>query len=205
MRCSASIALAAVVIAGCHASVHGHVSASGEQQGEASSGGPEPSSAESPAAASAPSAPESETMIAASGPQALLGARHDLRLAASRKTATCSCLAVAVGQPNSSAFAWELTPPVIDPDTQLVIALSSEGIACSQHPKDSLGASYWGYRTRHGNVIVEVEAARFGRPVTSGAIIPRPVDGAHVYVRPTNRSVPYGRPLDRSRGDCKVF
>lgn len=199
------IVSAAFAACGCHASVKGHVNASGDEQVQGQANVDETPTEPASSAAPASSAKPRQAAVAGSAPQALLGARHDLRLAAGQKTAVCSCLAVSVGQPTSSAFAWESTPPVTDPDTQLVIALSSNGVPCAEQPKDSLGASYWGYRTRHGDVIVEVEEARFGRPVTSGAIIPKPAEGGHVYVRPTRKSVPYGRPLDKSGRDCRVF
>jgi hypothetical protein len=200
VRYSTWIVFAAVAAVGCHASVKGQVNAGGEEHVEGQA-----DVDESPAESAASASSASEVEVAGSAPQALLGARHDLRLAASQKAAVCSCLAVRVGPPTSNAFAWESTPPVTDPDTELVIALSSEGVPCAEQPKDSLGASYWGYRMRHGDVIVEVENARFGRPVTSGAIIPRPAEGGHVYVRPTSKSVPYGRSLNKGERTCKVF
>lgn len=195
----------AAIAFGCHASVQGKAKVGGEGQTEAQASleqAPAEGSSE-PAASSAPQ--QSEVVAASSAPRALLGARHDLRVSGSQETAACSCLAVKVGQPSDPAFVWEGTPPSIDPDTQVVIGLTSQGIPCSTKTKDSLGASYWGYRTRGPDVIVEVENARFGRPITSGAIIPKPTDGGHVYIRPTGKSVPYGRPLDKSHHYCKVL
>jgi hypothetical protein len=135
---------------------------------------------------------------------ALLGARHDLRLAASGKSPTCSCLAVALGMPNDPAIAWRSLVPQIDPASELVIALSSEGQSCPSAPKDSLGASYWGYKQVGSDVIVVVEAARSGRPVTGGAIIPKPIGDGQVYVQPLTKNLPYGRPLNATDKLCRV-
>ncbi len=135
---------------------------------------------------------------------ALFGARHDLRLATSVE-AVCECLAVAVGVPNSRAFAWQSVTPTIDPATQLVIALSSEGVVCDDEPEGSLGASYWGYRTSNEDVIVVIEAARFGRPITTGAIVPRPPPGKRLLVVPVDDGVPYGKPRGEATGGCVVF
>lgn len=138
-----------------------------------------------------------------SGEPALLGARHDLHLKGS-SAATCSCLAVGLGGPADAAFAWDGQVPAIDPQTQLVIAVSSEGVTCAGAPADSLGASYWGYRQSGDDVIVIVENARFGRPLTAGAIIPKPPGNGQVYVRNASKGVPYGRPLNTADKLCKI-
>ena len=137
------------------------------------------------------------------GEYALLGARSDLRLAQDKKTPACSCLAVALGAPSDPAFNWDGQVPAIDAETQLVIALSSEGIACAG-AKEEIGVSYWGYRQSGDDVIVIVENARGGRPVTSGAIIPKPLGNGQVYVRPTHKKVPYGNPLSSADKVCKI-
>jgi hypothetical protein len=98
---------------------------------------------------------------------------------------------------------WSATPPDIDESTQLTIALSSEGTVCKNEPKRSLGASYWGYQISGNDVIVLVESASGGHPLTSGAVIPRPVGSGQVYVRPASKKLPYGRALD-GKGACKV-
>jgi hypothetical protein len=133
----------------------------------------------------------------------LLGARHDLRLRPGKGTVSCQCLAVALGSPGSSSMMWSSTPPNVDDSTQLTIALSSEGTACKDEPKGSLGASYWGYKISGNDVIVLVESARGGHPLTSGAVIPRPVGTGQVYVSPATKKLPYGRALDGA-GACKV-
>jgi hypothetical protein len=136
--------------------------------------------------------------------QALLGARHDLALAGDSLQPTCTCLAVAAGFPANPAFFWSSIVPVIDADTQLVIAFTSEGIACGAEAQDSLGASYWGYRVVNDDVVVVVERAQFGRPLTSGAIIPKPAAGGAVYIEPLDAKVPYGRPLGGQGKRCRV-
>ena len=82
-------------------------------------------------------------------------------------------LKLGLGQPSDAAFRWKGTPPAIDPESQLIVGLSSEGMTCKQ-PKGSLGASYWGYRRSGNDVVVFVESGVKGRPLTAGAIIPKP-------------------------------
>jgi hypothetical protein len=100
-------------------------------------------------------------------------------------------------------MAWSAGAPRLDESTQLSIALSSEGQACKDEPKQSLGASYWGYRISGNDVVVLVEAARGGRPLTNGAVIPKPVGPGQVFVAPASKKAPYGRPLD-GKGLCKI-
>jgi len=133
----------------------------------------------------------------------LLGARHDLKLRPGKGNASCECLSVALGGARSGGMAWSAVPPTIDEGTQLSIALSSEGQACKGEPKKSLGASYWGYRISGNDVVVLVEAARGGRPLTNGAIIPKPVGPGQVFVAPASKTLPYGRPLE-GKGLCKI-
>ena len=133
----------------------------------------------------------------------LLGARHDLKLQPGKGTASCQCLSVALGAARSGAMQWSTSPPNIDESTQLTIALTSEGVECKGEPKGSLGASYWGYRISGNDVVVLVESATGGHPLTSGAVIPRPVGNGQVYVKPAKKKLPYGRPLD-GKGLCKI-
>ena len=140
-------------------------------------------------------APESgdggvEVVISGDGP--LLGARRDLSVAGDRAALTCSCLKLGLGQPSDAAFRWKGTPPTIDSATQLVVGLTSEGMTCKQ-PKGSQGASYWGYRQSGNDVVVFVESAVKGRPVTAGAIIPKPFGDGQVFAAPAFRREPYGR------------
>lgn len=133
----------------------------------------------------------------------LLGARHDLRLTTGKGTASCRCLAVALGGARSSGMSWSAAPPDIDDATQLTLALSSDGQECNGEPQGSLGASYWGYRISGNDVVVLVEAARGDRPLTTGAVIPRPIGTGQVFVAPASKKLPYGRPLDGT-GLCKI-
>ena len=138
-----------------------------------------------------------------SSARVLLGARHDLKLRSAHASASCECLAVALGGARSLGMLWSAGPPAIDDATQLTVALSSEGQACKGEPKGSLGASYWGYRISGNDVVVLVESARGGRPLTTGAVIPRPVGAGQVFIAPASKKLPYGRALE-GKGLCKI-
>jgi hypothetical protein len=136
-----------------------------------------------------------------SGARTLLGARRDLTLAPGEGAPACTCVKVALGAPTSSAFKWKAAPPAIDPERQLVIALTSEGAGCPD-PKGGKGASYWGYGRSGDNIIVYVETAIKDRPVASGAIIPKPFGSGEVFLAPKG-GAPYGKPAS-GKGTCKV-
>jgi hypothetical protein len=180
---------------GCKASVNADARAglSGDGAGEAPTSEP----------LAAGDAEEDAPEMLSGAPPALLGARHDLRLAANQTTPRCSCLAVAAGAPSDPAFQWRAGAPTVDSGTQLVVALGSEGIDCPAAPADSLGASYWGHRQRGADVEVVVETARAGRPLTHGAIIPKPTGSGQVLIVPLDGSVPYGRGLDGA-ATCRI-
>jgi len=150
-----------------------------------------------------PVAGEAPALEGAAGEQALLGARPDLSFRGT-PTPTCKCLAVAVGQPGDSSFHWSGERPHTNPDSQLVIAITSSGVACSESGGGGIGASYWGYELKSEDVVVVVEPAVAGRPLTSGAIIPRPLGNGRVYVRPSDKTVPYGRPASGGGAMCVV-
>jgi len=188
------VSIAAWGSVACHASANAEVHAGGEAKSE------EANFDEPNAGSNLAEAPDEQ----AGAEYALLGARHDLRLSPDKKTATCSCVAMALGPASDAALSWQGARPNVDPQNQLVIALSSEGIPCSTAPKDGLGASYWGYRLSGDDVIVFLEVARFGRPVTTGAIIPKPMGNGQVLVQPVKKDVPYGRPLDASQKVCRL-
>lgn len=135
---------------------------------------------------------------------ALLGARAGLHLAHA-PTATCQCLAVAVGQPKDPAFRWDGEPTTIDSETQLVMALGSEGVPCTTPEANSLGASYQGYESLGADVIVLVESGRLGRPIAGGAIVPKPSSGGRIIVRKGKGAGPYGGHLDGKGRDCVVW
>jgi hypothetical protein len=134
---------------------------------------------------------------------ALLGARHDLNYAAQPKE-DCRCLAVAAGQPSDARFSWEAAVPTVDQTSQVVIALTSQSIACAKAKKDSLGASYQGYEVEGDDVIVIVEEAKAGRPLTAGGIVPRPTGQGGLFVRPSSNDLPYGKSLSPGESRCRV-
>jgi hypothetical protein len=190
------------------ANVSGQASADGEANGSASADGELEGQGEMSrrelAASSAVTTSGSALEDGELSPsRVLLGARHDLKLRSGKGTASCSCLSVALGASRSDGMVWSAAPPALDDSTQLSIALSSEGADCKDEPKGSLGASYWGYRISGNDVIVLVEAARGGRPLTSGAVIPKPVGAGQVFVAPTSKKLPYGHALG-GKGSCKI-
>jgi hypothetical protein len=204
-------ALALGVLTACQASVNANAEAnvsgegaSADADGSAEIGGQGELSRSATSGSSALVAPGADgNMAQLSSSRVLLGARHDLKLRPGSATANCQCLQVALGPARSLGMAWSGAPPELDDSTQLSIALSSEFVECEGKPKGSLGASYWGYRISGNDVIVVVESARGGRPLTSGAIIPRPVGPGHVFVAPASTKLPYGRPLS-GKGLCKI-
>lgn len=151
---------------------------------------------------SAQSLTETETM-AASAP-AMLGARAGLRLV---KTGgpTCQCLIVAVGNPQDAAFAWEGPVPTIDPLTQIVVGLTSQGLTCPAAAQDSLGASYRGYEVIGADVVIQVETTRRGRPIAHGAIVPRPTSGGRILLRSATPKSPYGQSFDGKSRTCVAW
>jgi hypothetical protein len=139
--------------------------------------------------------PEPDTVEGGIAPT-LLGARHDVALVSGQRSVDCTCLSVALGLPNDPAFQWEFATPSIAGASQQIIAFTSQGTGCPNEPKDSLGASYWGYQIRGRDVVVLIEPARQGRPITTGAIIPKPAGGGRTFVAPVDPSVPYGKAKD---------
>jgi len=131
----------------------------------------------------------------APGEPALLGARHDVRLSDSSKAVACKCLAAVFGSPDLAALRWADVQPTIDPTMQIVVALESEGVPCDDAKAPS--ASYMGYHKDGQDIVVDVEAAQVGRPVTRGAIIPRPAAGGRIRIS-APRALPYGK---ASEGD----
>jgi hypothetical protein len=143
-----------------------------------------------------------EVATESAGEVPLLGARRDLSLVPDRASLTCSCLKLGLGEPSDAAFRWKSAAPAIDSGSQLVVALSSEGMSCKAL-EGSKGASYWGYRQSGNDVVVLVESAIKNRPVTAGAIIPKPFGDGQVYAAPAFKSEPYGRgPNGEAR--CKL-
>jgi len=205
--CLSFLLLAGAV--GCKASVNAEAkagssgsSADADANFEASAAGEaDGNDFDKPKAARAQGGPdETATIAAATGP-ALLGARRDLKFQGPRQ-ATCSCLAVKLGEPSDGAFVWEHGPPIVDGSRQIVVGLSSEGVSCSENA--GLGASYKGYQTPGNDVVVMVERAHEGRPVTSGAVIPRPLADGQVYVVAAEQGSPFGGSVGDPKQRCKL-
>jgi hypothetical protein len=189
--------LASLVALSCQASVQGDASVNTQSEADA-----DLEAQLQAERGNDPSSPDTVTH-ALTGPngKTLLGARRDLTLAPGEGSSPCSCVRVALGPPTQATFKWKGTPPTVDPERQLVIALSSEGAGCPD-PKGGKGASYWGYSRSGDNIIVYVETAIKDRPVTSGAVIPKPFGGGEVFLAPRDGS-PYGKPI-AAKGSCKV-
>lgn len=132
------------------------------------------------------------------GSYALIGARPDVVLQ-DGAGAVCGCVRAHVGQPGDAGFFWQTVIPRTSSE-QLVIAFTSEGVACAGAKESSLGASYAGYTRSGDDVVVLLETALPGRQRVEGAIIPRPQTG-RVFLRP-RRSSPYGR--GPSNGSCPI-
>ena len=197
------IAILGLLGFGCHGSVQADAKASSngeadaeldaEVQKERAAAGAEGTKPDQKAVTNAP----------ADAKRPLLGARSDLALASAQAaTGQCSCLRVALGAANLGAFHWTAETPAVDDQTQLVLALSSEGSGCTD-PKGSTGASYWGYGRRGDDVVVYVENGVKGRPMAAGAIIPKPFGQGQVYVAPAKKGVIYGKAAD-GKGNCKI-
>ena len=205
------VALIFGLICGCQASVNADANVSGKgaaAEGDANLHASGDVEGQGEMTRSAVASPNGAAAMSAgaqnlSASRVLLGARHDLKLQPGKGNASCECLSVALGSTHSDGMAWSAGAPEIDESSQLSIALSSASQACKGEPKQSLGASYWGYRLRGNDVVVLVEAARDGRPMTNGAIIPKPVGAGQVYVAPAFKKLPYGRPL-QGQGLCKI-
>lgn len=197
---------------GCKASVNAEAKASTDANGASAEGDAsfESSSeqAEEPAASAADldkpvstPAPDSESQLVDTGEPALLGARRDLTYQGP-KDATCSCLAVKLGEPSDPAFAWEKGAPTIDSSRQIVVGLTSEGVACDA--ERGLGASYKGYVVSQNDVVIMVERAHEGRPVQSGAIIPRPQGDGQVFVVAAEAGSPFGGAPGNPKERCHI-
>jgi hypothetical protein len=193
-----SLLLASLVALSCQASVQGDASVDTESGADADLEAQVQSERSND-----PSAPDAvaHALGGPGGGKTLLGARRDLKLAPGEGASPCSCVKVALGAPDSTAFKWKAAPPAIDPERQLVVALTSEGAGCPD-PKGGKGASYWGYSRSGDNIIVYVETAIKDRPVASGAIIPKPFGSGEVLLAPKD-GAPYGKAAG-GKGSCKL-
>jgi len=148
-------------------------------------------------------ADSSATQAPAAEP-ALLGARQDVELAPGGAVTACRCIEAAVGVPASPVFKWQGEVPTLDPASQVVVAFRTTEPQCPGAPEGSLGASYWGYRLKDKDVIVVLEAALFGRPITNGAIVPRPAPGGRLLLEPRSAKVPFGAAANGTQRQCPL-
>jgi hypothetical protein len=201
-------------VVGCKASVNAEAKASGRASadGEADLSGQASGSASGETDADGEPLPDYDQPLetpqaedaprgAGSAETALLGARHDLSYNG-KPNAQCRCVAAALGNPTDEKFAWEAAIPSTNPSQQLVIALTSNGVACDT-TVEGLGASYRGYRVVGNDVIVDVEVGKPGRPITAGGIIPKPLEDGAVYLASTN-GAPYGASLSGDGAQCRL-
>lgn len=191
---------------GCQASVQASGSANTSGNAELSSTNPSSSSDESARVAFSENGGADDGSLAPLPltKPALFGARAGLHLEKGT-AANCRCLAVVAGPTNDRRFRWDGQVPTVDPNGQIVVALSSEGLDCPEAPKEALGASYHGYETVGADVIIQVETGRMGRPLAGGAVVPKPTATGRILVRPVERNSPYGRALDGKNADCVVW
>lgn len=139
----------------------------------------------------------------AKAPETWVGVRHDLMMAPSAPhKETCSCLAVAVGDPGDPSFQWRDRVPEVGGDA-MVIAVSARGVSCpgGEADESKRRASIAGVHAEGNDVVVEIEELPEGRPIASGAVIAKPGPGGSVFVRGRSAKVPYARPTG---GRCKV-
>lgn len=137
--------------------------------------------------------------------RALVGVRPDLGLANGSGSATCSCLAVVVGNPTDAAFQWQAGAPKTGSDA-LAIAVSARGIDCPGGDPDETKRrpSISAVDIEGNDVVIEIEELPEGAPLASGALIPLPGPGGSVFVRSRDASVIYARPLSGGGARCKV-
>lgn len=134
-----------------------------------------------------------------------VGVRHDLMIAPTRpRKARCSCLAVEVGDAGDVKFQWRGKIPDVGADA-MVVAVSTRGLECPGGDADETRRrpSISGILRDGGDVVVQIEEAREGQPMASGAIIQRPAPSGSIYVRGVSSRLPYARTV--GPGLCKVF
>jgi hypothetical protein len=134
------------------------------------------------------------------GPPALLGARHDVRLEEPSKKLACQCLAAVFGSSGMTGLTWSDLPPSLDESSQTLVVIESDGVPCED--AQAPGASYMGYHKEGEDVVIDVEAAHPGRPVTRGAVVPLPAGGGRVMISAPS-SLPYGKKLSGD-GRCAL-
>lgn len=136
---------------------------------------------------------------------AMVGVRPDLSVAKSAPRAeSCSCLVVQAGPPGSSNFAWQNGSPKTEPGV-LAVAVDAQGVSCEGGPPEAnRHPSISAVDRQSGDVIIEIEELKAGRPLAPGALVPAPAAGRSIYVRPKSKSLPYAKP-DAQGALCKVY
>lgn len=134
-----------------------------------------------------------------------VGVRHDLILNPDRpQKAACSCLAVEVGSPDDSRFAWRSSRPDLN-HANMAVAVSAFGVECpggAPNPADRRPSIQAVDRVGK-DVVIVIEELPPDRPIATGAIIRPPDHGGHLYVRPRKKELPYARMATREY--CRVF
>lgn len=150
--------------------------------------------------------PTSPFQAPAATAKPLNGVRLDLSMASKAEpTARCTCVDVAVGQPDNPAFEFGGEKPALGVD-QVIVALRTEGASCPAGTPDATirRPSIRAVDRVGSDVIVVVEEAPAGRPIALGAVTSLPDPGGSIYLRPADQRLPYGVPAG-SRELCKVF
>lgn len=137
-------------------------------------------------------------------PLPLLGARHNVKVKSKDGAVACRCVSALLGPASMSQLEWEGPAPRTKPETQLVFAFVPDSADCPGAPKNSRGASYWGYQVRGNDVVVLLEEWKPKPPQTIAAVIPKPPAGGQVYLAPVSRALPYGKPLDDKSSRCAL-
>lgn len=135
---------------------------------------------------------------------ALIGARHDLKISEAKRRTECRCVSAVLGQATDPAFKWLGEPAKTDPNTEVTLAFTSEGAKCDGAPAGSLGASYWGFRREGDDLVVLLEPATLGKPLTTGAILPKPTGSGQIYLAPVDPALPYGKALTGKESRCRL-
>jgi hypothetical protein len=125
----------------------------------------------------------------------LRGVRHDVSLANNAQPDTqCTCLDVAVGNPEDPRFQWAEEQPKVAPD-QMVVAMRTEGSQCANQPAHRR-PSIRGVELKGEDVIVTVEELALDRPQALGALVRKPGPRGRLWFRPALQGkthVPYAR------------
>jgi hypothetical protein len=131
------------------------------------------------------------------------GVRHDLALAPTQKhPAVCSCLSVAVGDPNDPRFLWRGVRPQLTSSHSL-LAISASGLECAAAPaaadrRPSISA----IDVNGSDIVVEIEEVPSDRPLATGAVLQFVGPSSRIYVRQRNAKLPYAKPSGREL--CRV-